>query len=68
MYRAIVLLGWVASFQIACHADSPKLNSTTFPYVGVTLSHYSASTPQQNINVVDIDLAAPGIQLSLIHI
>ena len=62
MYRAIVLLGWVASFQIACRADSPKLSSTTFPYVGVTLSHYSASTPQQNINVVDIDLAAPGIQ------
>jgi hypothetical protein len=47
---------------MACRADSPKLNSTTFPYVGVTLSHYSASTPQQNINVVDIDLAAPGIQ------
>ena len=62
IFRAIVLLACVASFQMACRADTPKLNSTTFPYVGVTLSHYSASTPQQNINVVDIDLAAPGIQ------
>src|SRR5579864_771317 len=60
--KAIIFLGCVAFFQMACLADSPQLNSTTFPYIGVMLSRYSASTPQQNINVVDIDLAAPGIQ------
>jgi len=60
--RIIVLLACVACLQMVCHADSPKLISTTFPYVGVRLSHYTASTPKQNINVVDIDLAAPGIQ------
>jgi hypothetical protein len=60
--KNIVLLGCLACLEMVCQADSPTLNSTSYPYVGVTLSHYSASNPQQNINVVDIDLAAPGIQ------
>jgi len=60
--KNIVLLGCLACLEMVCRADSPTLNSTSYPYVGVTLSHYSASSPQQNINVVDIDLAAPGIQ------
>lgn len=50
---------------MVCRADSPTLNSTSYPYVGVTLSHYSASSPAQNINVVDIDLAAPGIRFGV---
>jgi hypothetical protein len=60
--KNIVLLGWLTCLEMVCQADSPTLNSVSYPYVGVTLSHYSASSPQQNINVVDIDLAAPGIQ------
>jgi hypothetical protein len=60
--RSIVLLGCLAYLQMVCRADNPSLNSTSSPYVGVTLSHYSATSPQQNINVVDIDMAAPGIQ------
>jgi hypothetical protein len=60
--KNIVRLWCLACLQMVCRADSPTLNSTSYPYVGVTLSHYSASSPPQNINVVDIDLAAPGIQ------
>jgi hypothetical protein len=60
--KNIVLLAGLACLEMVCRADSPTLDSTSYPYVGVTLSHYSASSPQQNINVVAIDLAAPGIQ------
>lgn len=44
------------------HADSPALDATSHPFVGVTMSHYGSSNPRQNINIVDIDLAAPGIR------
>ena len=60
--KSIALLGCLACLELVCQADSPTLSSTSNPYVGVTLSHFTASSPQQNINVVDIDLAAPGIQ------
>jgi hypothetical protein len=43
-------------------ADSPILDTQSYPYIGVTLAHYSATNPPQNINVVDIDLSAPGLQ------
>lgn len=59
---ATIYIGLLACRQLVCHADSPTLNSTTFPYIGVEVTHYTASSPQQNINVVDIDLGAPGIQ------
>ena len=55
-------VGCLACLEVVCRADNPTLDATSYPYVGVTLSHYSASSPKQNINVVDIDLAAPGIQ------
>jgi hypothetical protein len=54
-------LGFVACQCVVCVADTPILDSTSSLYIGVTLSHYAATNPPQNINVVDIDLAAPGI-------
>src|SRR5579859_520893 len=46
--KNIVLFGSLACLEMVCRADSPTLNSTSYPYVGVTLSHYSAASPQQN--------------------
>src|SRR6516162_8193974 len=46
-----------------CRADSPSWDSTSYPFVGIAWSHYTASNPPQNINVVAVDLSAPGIRL-----
>src|SRR6516162_2644390 len=45
-----------------CRADSPSWDSTSYPFVGIAFSHYTASNPPQNINVVAVDLSAPGIR------
>ena len=58
----ILLLGSVASSHWICRGDNPVLDSQSHPYVGITLSHYAATHPAQNINVVDIELSAPAIQ------
>jgi hypothetical protein len=55
------VLGFVACQCVVCDADTPILDSSSYLYIGVTLSHYAATNPPQNINVVDIDLGAPGI-------
>ena len=51
--RNIIWLGCLASLEIVCLADSPTLNSTSYPYVGVTLSHYSASKETTQLAFTD---------------
>ena len=60
--QRVVLLSSVACQPAGYAADTPVLDSWSSPYIGVKLFHYGATNPAQNINVVDIDLSAPGIQ------